>query len=75
MRYSLPTPQRTSLGVFEAAGRRVLSQDFGVQAAGEHRQPVAASELGAGRTASHGVVLLMRLTHGRIMKCAKGLLY
>ena len=75
IRCVLPAPERTCFDVYDPTGRKVLSRDMGVQAAGEHTLRVTASELGAGRTASHGGVLLIRLTHGSMIQHAKVVLY
>jgi hypothetical protein len=75
VRYVLPTPERTCLDVYDPTGRKVLSQDMGVLAAGEHTEHVAASELGAPRLAPHGGILLIRLIHGSKIEHAKVVLF
>jgi hypothetical protein len=71
----LSAPERTRLDVFDPVGRKVLSRDLGVQAAGEHCEQVAQSALGAQRQVGHAGVLLLRLTHGATTERAKVVLF
>jgi len=61
LRFVLPAAASTSLELFDLAGRRVWSRDFGLLRAGEHLMPFAeGARLPAG-------VYLARLTHGAAM--------
>jgi hypothetical protein len=75
IRYSLSAPERTRLDIFDPVGRKVLSRDLGVQAAGDHREQVAQSDLDAQRQVAHAGILLLRLTHGTTTERAKVVLF
>ncbi|MCX6841278.1 MAG: hypothetical protein NTX53_03195 [candidate division WOR-3 bacterium] len=75
VRYSLSAPERARLDIFDPVGRKVLSRDMGVQAAGEHYEQVTQSELGTQRQVARAGILLLRLTHGTTTERAKVVLF